>query len=379
MPKHHPITITSLTWFTWNGVVVESNISFSWGYYSNNSWYSNFVHVFLILTSPGTFFSATCCPVWDLRATRLCNQPFNQSLHHCNTLGIQSYCQIVIGGVQSPPKRIVFRFHYHSQKVIGSPGYMISNCKIDANTVWKLIGCCHRSFKPPEWRFNSFKQKVPTCLHPSLCVWTEHSHQKLQISKPSSINKITSKTPSTATFGMHLQQIFTPNDEGKGGFCGGLCHLPILRFLDAVQDLHQVVACCGMVKKCKEGKIPRDPITFWEWSWNRFGIIFCIPPIIFMRINHFLVGGFLPPIWKNMRTSNWIISPMVRGEHSKSYLSCHHLEEKWFGLHQNWKVRTHHIVSISHCFEYLVKWWWYDKYMICAFVCYGYTWIKPKA
>ena len=27
-------------------------------------------------------------------------------------------------GVQSPPKRKVFRFHYHSQKVIGSLGYI---------------------------------------------------------------------------------------------------------------------------------------------------------------------------------------------------------------------------------------------------------------
>ena len=29
-------------------------------------------------------------------------------------------------GVQSPPKRIVFRFHYHSQKVIGSLGSVSS-------------------------------------------------------------------------------------------------------------------------------------------------------------------------------------------------------------------------------------------------------------
>ena len=28
-------------------------------------------------------------------------------------------------GVQSPPKRIVCRFHYHSQKVIGSLGYVL--------------------------------------------------------------------------------------------------------------------------------------------------------------------------------------------------------------------------------------------------------------
>ena len=40
-----------------------------------------------------------------------------------SSLGIQSYSQMMIGGVQSPPKRIVFGFHYHSQKVIGSPGH----------------------------------------------------------------------------------------------------------------------------------------------------------------------------------------------------------------------------------------------------------------
>ena len=31
-----------------------------------------------------------------------------------------------------------------------------------------------------------------------------------------------------------------------------------------------------------------------------------------------------PPRLKNMRKSNWIISPDFRGEHKK-YLSCHHL------------------------------------------------------
>ena len=32
-------------------------------------------------------------------------------------------------GLQSPPKRKVFRFHYHSQKVIGSLGfYLVSHC-----------------------------------------------------------------------------------------------------------------------------------------------------------------------------------------------------------------------------------------------------------
>ena len=38
--------------------------------------------------------------------------------------GIQSHCQWVDDwGVQSPPECKVFRFHYHSQKVIGSLGY----------------------------------------------------------------------------------------------------------------------------------------------------------------------------------------------------------------------------------------------------------------
>ena len=38
------------------------------------------------------------------------------------SLGIQSYCQIMIG-VSDHLLSIVFRFHYHSQKVIGSLGY----------------------------------------------------------------------------------------------------------------------------------------------------------------------------------------------------------------------------------------------------------------
>ena len=41
------------------------------------------------------------------------------------SLGIQSpNVRWWARGVQSPPKRKVFRFHYHSQKVIGSLGYM---------------------------------------------------------------------------------------------------------------------------------------------------------------------------------------------------------------------------------------------------------------
>ena len=32
-------------------------------------------------------------------------------------------------GVQSPPKRIVFRFHYHSQKVIGSLWFVCNDVK----------------------------------------------------------------------------------------------------------------------------------------------------------------------------------------------------------------------------------------------------------
>ena len=39
------------------------------------------------------------------------------------SLGIQSYCQRVIG-VSNHLLSIVFRFHYHSQEVIGSLGYM---------------------------------------------------------------------------------------------------------------------------------------------------------------------------------------------------------------------------------------------------------------
>ena len=39
-----------------------------------------------------------------------------------NSLGIQSYSQLMIGCPFSPPERIVFSFHYHSQKGIGSVG-----------------------------------------------------------------------------------------------------------------------------------------------------------------------------------------------------------------------------------------------------------------
>ena len=39
---------------------------------------------------------------------------------------------------------------------------------------------------------------------------------------------------------MHLQQIFTPNDEGKGGFGSSLCHLPILRLLCKPRSVRQL-------------------------------------------------------------------------------------------------------------------------------------------
>ena len=55
------------------------------------------------------------------------------------SLGIQSYCQNNDWGIQSPPKSIVFnvfRFHYHSQKVIGSLWF---HCSV---VIVEVFFCC---------------------------------------------------------------------------------------------------------------------------------------------------------------------------------------------------------------------------------------------
>ena len=49
--------------------------------------------------------------------------PGNEALvQFIETLGIQSYSQILMIGVSNHLLRIVFRFHYQSQKVIGCLG-----------------------------------------------------------------------------------------------------------------------------------------------------------------------------------------------------------------------------------------------------------------
>ena len=54
------------------------------------------------------------CEVGKLSSSRM---------HFLNiSLGIQSYSQLMIG-VSNHPLSIVFRFHYHVQKVTGSLGY----------------------------------------------------------------------------------------------------------------------------------------------------------------------------------------------------------------------------------------------------------------
>ena len=44
-----------------------------------------------------------------------------------------------------------------------------------------------------------------------------------------------------------------------------------------------------------------------------------------LQNDKYLVGGWTNPFQKNMRTSNWIISPGI-GVTNKTYLSCHHLD-----------------------------------------------------
>ena len=47
----------------------------------------------------------------------------------------------MIGVVQSPPKRIVFRFHYHSQKVIGVLWTIFRNCYSSLDTLYRSCYC----------------------------------------------------------------------------------------------------------------------------------------------------------------------------------------------------------------------------------------------
>ena len=58
--------------------------------------------------------------IWILKMSRASKQN-SGILGLLNTLGIQSYSQLMIG-VSNHLLSIVFRFHYHSQEVIGSLG-----------------------------------------------------------------------------------------------------------------------------------------------------------------------------------------------------------------------------------------------------------------
>ena len=59
-----------------------------------------------------------CLDVW--KSKKLSGEKVGKGIF----LRIQSYSQMMSKGCpSSPPKRKVFRFHYHSQKVIGSLGF----------------------------------------------------------------------------------------------------------------------------------------------------------------------------------------------------------------------------------------------------------------
>ena len=53
------------------------------------------------------------------------------------SLGIQSYSQLMIG-VSNHLLSIVFRFHYHSQKVIGSLGHVIQQVERYALQIFEV-------------------------------------------------------------------------------------------------------------------------------------------------------------------------------------------------------------------------------------------------
>ena len=76
--------------------------------------------------------SLRTCEDWWVRNRFECHNIYDSNLKSpCCSLGIQSYSQMMIG-VSNHLLSIVFRFHYHSQKVIGCLGVVLEDLTLNS-------------------------------------------------------------------------------------------------------------------------------------------------------------------------------------------------------------------------------------------------------
>lgn len=99
--------------------------------------------------------------------------------------------------------------------------------------------------------FQTYPNIIHYFLHPNYITIISHDISNVWLNK---IHKVVVAKTSPWAMGLsqqpRLQQVFAPNDEGKGRLCGCLGHLPILRLLGRAGRLVVKTRNGGVIQLC---------------------------------------------------------------------------------------------------------------------------------